>query len=120
MEYSIHTDVKFDPLELVDVGQIADQCAERWWNQTLWRVNDSVVRLGVFEGQFHWHKHDQEDEIFYVLEGRLLVDLEQERTVELVPRQGMLVPRGVVHRTRAPGRTVVMMIEAATVVPTGD
>ena len=119
MKYDIHTDVRFAPLELADAGRLADECRETWWNQTLCRVNDCVVRLGVFEGEFHWHKHDREDEFFYVVEGRLLVDLEG-RTVTLEPRQGLLVPRGVLHRTRAPTRTVVLMTEAATVVPTGD
>jgi mannose-6-phosphate isomerase-like protein (cupin superfamily) len=119
MAYDIHTDVKFAPLELIDAGKLADDCPEKWWNQSLCRVNDSVVRLGVFEGEFHWHKHDLEDELFFVLEGKLLLDLEG-RTVELGPRQALMVPRGVVHRTRAPKRTVVLMVEAATVVPTGD
>jgi mannose-6-phosphate isomerase-like protein (cupin superfamily) len=119
MDYVIHTDVKFGPLELVDVGKIADECRQRWWNQTLCQVNDCVARLGVLQGEFHWHKHDREDELFFVLEGRLLLDLE-DRTVELGPRQGMVVPRGVVHRTRAPERTVVLMTAAASVVPTGD
>ncbi len=118
-EYRIHTDVKYGPLELVDAGRLADDCTERWWNQTLSRVNDAVVRLGVFQGEFHWHKHDREDEFFYVIEGMLLIDLEG-RTVSLGPRQGLMVPRGVVHRTRAPERTVALMVEAATVVPTGD
>jgi mannose-6-phosphate isomerase-like protein (cupin superfamily) len=119
MPYDIHMDVKYAPLEVVEAGALADACPERWWNQTLSRVNDSLVRLGVFEGEFHWHKHDREDEFFYVVEGRLLLDLEG-RTVALEPRQGILVPKGVLHRTRAPSRTVVLMIEAATVVPTGD
>jgi mannose-6-phosphate isomerase-like protein (cupin superfamily) len=94
MEYSIHTDVKYGPLEVVDVGRLADECAERWWNQTLCRVDDAVVRLGVLEGEFHWHKHEREDEFFYVVEGKLLIDLEG-RTVELEPRQGFVVPKGV-------------------------
>ena len=119
MDYDIHTDVKHGPLELVDAGKLADECTEKWWNQTLCQVNDCVVRLGVFEGEFHWHKHDLEDEFFYVMEGELLLDLEG-RTVNLLPRQGLVVPRGVIHRTRAPKRTVVMMIEAATVTATGD
>ena len=119
MEYSIHQDVKYGPLELIDAGRLADECPERWWNQTLCRVNDSVARLGVFEGEFHWHKHDREDEFFYVIEGRLLVDLEG-RTVELAPRQGLMVPRGALHRTRSPQRSVVLMVESATIVPTGD
>ena len=119
MTYSIHTDVKYGPRELVDVGRLADECTEKWWNQSLCRVNDCVARLGVFQGEFHWHKHDREDEFFFVLEGRLLLDLEG-RTVTLEPRQGLVVPKGVMHRTRAPTRTVVLMVEAATVVPTGD
>ncbi|MEE9455957.1 MAG: cupin domain-containing protein [bacterium] len=119
MEYNIHTDVKYGPLEVVDVGALADECAERWWNQTLCRVNDGVARLGVLEGEFHWHKHDREDEFFFVLDGKLLIDLE-ERTAELGPRQGFVVPKGVSHRPRAPERTVVLMFEPATVAPTGD
>jgi mannose-6-phosphate isomerase-like protein (cupin superfamily) len=119
MAYAIHTDVKHGPLELVDVGRMADECQEAWWNQSLCRVNECVARLGVLHGEFHFHRHVEEDELFFVLEGELLVDLE-ERTVTLGPRQAIVVPRGVLHRTRAPQRTVVLMIEAATVVPTGD
>ena len=118
-QYSISTDVKFGPLELVDVKALADACTEQWFNQTLVRVNDSVVRVGVLHGEFHWHKHDTEDEFFYVISGRFLIDLEG-RTVELRPGQGLMVPHGVMHCTRAPERSVVMMIEPATVKPTGD
>ena len=118
--YDIHTDVKYAPLETIEAGALADQCEQKWWNQTLCQVNDSVARIGVFEdGDFHWHKHEREDELFFVLEGLLYLDLEG-RTVELAPRQGMVVPKGVMHRTRARKRTVVLMVEAATVVPTGD
>jgi mannose-6-phosphate isomerase-like protein (cupin superfamily) len=117
--YAIQTDVKHGPLELVDAGALARACTEKWWNQSLCRVNDCVVRLGVFEGEFHFHKHDREDELFYVLEGRLIVDFE-DRCMQLFPQQGVVVPRGAVHRTRAPSRTVVLMMEAATVTPTGD
>lgn len=120
MPYSIHSDVKFGPLEVVDAGKLADECREPWWNQSLCRVNDCVARVGVFHGEFHWHKHDREDELFFVLEGELLLDVEGRETATLRPRQGMVVPRGVVHRTRAATRTVVLMVEAASVVPTGD
>ena len=119
VSYSLNLDVKFGPLELIDVKALADACQQQWFNQTLCRVNDSVVRVGVLHGDFHWHKHDEEDEFFFVLEGRFLIDLEG-RTVELAPQQGFTVPRGVVHRTRAPERTVVLMLEGAGVVPTGD
>jgi mannose-6-phosphate isomerase-like protein (cupin superfamily) len=119
MEYDIHSDIKFGPLELVDAGRLADDCTEKWWNQSLCLVNDCVMRLGVFEGEFHWHKHDREDEFFFVLEGKLLLDFENQ-IIELQPRQGMMVPRGVTHRTRAKERTVVLMVEASTVKPRGD
>ena len=117
--YATHLNVLFKPLELVDLQSLVDTCTDRWYNQTLCRVNDSVVRLGVIQGEYHWHKHDRDDEFFYVVDGRFVIDLEG-RTVELGPRQGFTVPRGVRHRTRATVRTVVLMIEGAGVVPTGD
>ena len=117
--YSINLDTRYAPLELIDVRVLADAVKEPWHNQTLCRVNDCVVRLGVLQGEFHWHKHDKEDEFFYVVEGRFLIDLE-DRTVELTPRQGFTVPKGVRHRTRAPERTVILMMEGAGVKPTGD
>lgn len=119
-KYDIQTEVQFGPLQHVDVGRIAAACKEKWWNRSLLKVNDCVARIGVFEGEFHWHKHDKEDEIFFTLEGELLVDIEGKDTVVLGPQQAVMVPRGVVHRTRALKRTVVLMIEAASVVPTGD
>ena len=117
--YTIHTDVKFKPLELVDVKALQRSTKEPWFNQTLCEVNDSVVRLGVLKGEFHWHKHDHEDEFFYVIDGRFFIDLEG-RTVALAPQQGFTVPKGVMHRTRAPERSVVLMIEGKGVIPIGD
>ena len=119
--YSINVDEAFGPLRLVDIQALADRVEDLWYNQTLVRVNDCVVRLGVMQGEFHWHHHDEEDEFFYIVDGRFLIDLQKEdRTVELAPKQGFTVPRRVVHRTRAPERTVILMIEGAGVVPTGD
>ena len=112
-------DVKFNFLELIDVPELAAACQEQWFNQTLCRVNDSVVRLGVVQGEYHWHSHTEEDEFFYVVEGRFLIDL-RERTVDLGPGQGFVVPRGVPHRPRAPVKTVILMVEGAGIVPTGS
>lgn len=122
MSYDIHEDVKYAPLETIEAGALVDACKEPWWNQTLCQVNDAVARIGVFHGEFHWHKHDREDELFFVIDGELLLDVRDphERTVKLAPRQGMVVPKGIVHRTRAPSRTVVLMVEPAGVKPTGD
>jgi quercetin dioxygenase-like cupin family protein len=107
------------PLEVVDVKALAGACEFKWYNQTLCQVNGSVIRLGVIEGEYHWHKHDEDDEFFYVVEGQLLTDLDG-RTVELSPQQGFVVPKGTTHRTRAPQRTVILMFENAGIIPTGN
>jgi mannose-6-phosphate isomerase-like protein (cupin superfamily) len=117
--YDTRLNVLYKPLELIDEKALADAAPPPWYNQTLCQVNASVVRIGVVEGEYHWHKHDHNDEFFYVVEGNLLVDLE-ERTVALVPRQGFVVPKGVLHRTRAPQRTVMLMFENSGIIPTGD
>lgn len=116
--YDTHLDIRFGPLEHIDIQALVDAVRHPWYNQTLCRVNDSVVRLGVVQGEYHWHHHDTEDEFFYVVEGRFLIDLDSG-TVELGPRQGFVVPKGVRHRTRAPERTIILMVEPVTIVPTG-
>ena len=118
--YNINLDVKFGFLQLIDVPKLVEACTEQWFNQTLCQVNDCVVRLGILHGEFHWHKHDAEDEFFLVLEGALEIDVEGRDTIALAPGQGATIPSGVVHRPRALGRTVIIMVEPATVVPTGD
>ena len=117
--YETRLNILYRPLELIDERALADSCTYKWYNQTLCQVNDSVVRLGVIQGEYHWHKHDESDEFFYVQEGKLLIDLENQ-TIELNPRQGLVVPKGNVHRTRAEQRTVILMVESRGIVPTGD
>jgi hypothetical protein len=117
--YETRLNILHQPLELIDVKALADACVFKWFNQTLCQVNGSVVRVGVIEGEYHWHKHEADDEFFYTVVGLLLVDLE-DRVVELAPGQGFVVPRGLVHRTRAPQRTVILMVENAGIIPTGN
>ena len=117
--YSIDPEVKFKSLEIIDVSTLIEKCTKNWQNLSLCEVNDSVVRLAVIEGEFHWHKHIEEDEFFYVLEGLLLIDLE-DKTINLKPNQGFTVPRGITHRTRAPSRTSVLLMEKRSIKPTGD
>jgi mannose-6-phosphate isomerase-like protein (cupin superfamily) len=117
--YATHLNVLFQQLEKVDLPTLIDAVTDRWYNQTLCQVNGSVVRLGVMQGEYHWHKHDDDDEFFFCLDGEFLVDLE-DRTVTLSPRQGFVVPKGVIHRTRAPQKCVILMVENAGIVPTGD
>jgi mannose-6-phosphate isomerase-like protein (cupin superfamily) len=117
--YKTYLNILHGPLEVIDVQRLVDACTDQWWNQTLCKVNDSVVRLGIIEGEYHWHSHQDLDEFFYVVEGRLLIDL-KDRVVDLAPRQGFVVPKAVRHRTRAPQRTVILMVEREDIIPTGD
>jgi mannose-6-phosphate isomerase-like protein (cupin superfamily) len=125
--YATYLNVLFDPLEKISLDPIVDAVQHPWYNQTLVRVNDSVVRLGVMQGEYHWHEHTEDDEFFFVLEGTFLIDLEPRsdgttpgKVIALGPREGFVVPKGVRHRTRAPERAVILMVETASIVPTGS
>ncbi|QYJ14274.1 2-methoxy-6-polyprenyl-1,4-benzoquinol methylase, mitochondrial [Rubrobacter xylanophilus DSM 9941] len=117
--YATYLDIKYPSLTVIDLPALIQACKDRWYNQTLCQVNDSVVRLGIVQGEYHWHKHDNDDEFFFVLEGRFIIDLETH-SVELRPWQGFVVPKGVVHRTRAAERCIILMVETSTIIPTGD
>ncbi len=116
--YNTRLNILHQPLEVIDVPQLVAACQDRWYNQTLCQVDEAVVRLGVVQGEYHWHHHDNEDEFFYVVSGRFLIDLEG-RTVDFIPGKGFVVPKGVKHRPRAPERTVILMVERSGIVPTG-
>lgn len=117
--YVTRLDIKFDHLEKMDINKMIRECTDKWFNQTLTKVNDSVVRIGIVEGEYHWHKHDNDDEFFFVLQGQLLIDLE-DRTIELNPNEGVTITKGVMHRPRAPQKTVMLMVETSAIQPTGD
>jgi mannose-6-phosphate isomerase-like protein (cupin superfamily) len=119
INYNINLDVKYDHHEVIDVPKIVEECDEIWFNQTLTKVNDSVVRIGIIEGDFHWHKHDDDDEFFYVVEGKLYIDLE-DKTLELNPGQGTTISKGIMHRPRAPKKVVMLMVETSEIAPTGN
>jgi mannose-6-phosphate isomerase-like protein (cupin superfamily) len=118
-KYNINLDIVYDHLEKIDVNEIVKNNNLKWSNRTLTQVNESVVRLGIVEGDFHWHKHDNDDEFFFVLDGQLLIDLEG-KTIELNPNEGVTISKGVMHRPRAPKKTVMLMVETSAIQPTGD
>lgn len=116
--YATFLNVAFPQLSVVEAPVLIRDCTDRWYNQTLCKVNDSVIRLGVMQGEYHCHKHDNDDEFFFVLDGHFIIDLEG-RSVDLRPREGFVVPKGVIHRTRAPERAVILMVATAAIIPTG-
>lgn len=118
--YVNHMNILHGSCDLIDVAELVRQCTDRWYNQTLCQVNESVVRLGVLHGEYHWHKHDADDEFFFVLSGHLEIELEGGGSIDLFEHQGCVVPRGMVHRPIAASKTVVLMVETAGIVPTGS
>lgn len=119
MNYTMNMDIKYDYLQVINVPDIVNKCTEKWFNQTLCKVNSSVLRLGIFEGEFHWHKHDKEDEVFFVINGSLIIETEKG-TFKLEKQQGICIPKGEMHRPIAKQKTIVLMIEEDTVRPIGD
>lgn len=117
--YTQHMDIKYNHLEVIDVPAIVAENKEQWFNQSLVQINDSVARIGIVEGEYHWHKHEEDDEFFFVLSGQLLIDIEG-RTIELNPNQGVTITKGVMHRPRAPQKTVVLMVETCAIDPIGE
>jgi mannose-6-phosphate isomerase-like protein (cupin superfamily) len=116
--YKTYLNILKGPLEVIDVPALVAACKDKWWNQTLCQVDESVVRLGIVHGEYHWHKHDKEDEFFYVISGHFLIDLEDD-TIELTPGKGVVIPKGTMHRPRSPGKSVILMVERAGIIPTG-
>jgi mannose-6-phosphate isomerase-like protein (cupin superfamily) len=117
--YTTKLDIKFKHFEQIDIPQMVKEVKDKWFNQSLTEVNGSVVRIGIVEGEYHWHKHENDDEFFFVLEGKLFVDLD-DKTIELNPGQGVTITKNVIHRTRAPQKTVMLMVENKNIIPTGD
>lgn len=119
-DYAIHYAPLYGVLETMDVAGLIERVEDPWYNQTLIQVGDVLVRLGVMQGEFHWHRHDEQDEFFFVLDGLFRIELDGRPSVELGPRQAFSVPAGLQHRPVVPVRSAVLMLEKAGVVPTGD
>ena len=118
-EYNQIMDVKFQHQELIDISSIVNECDDKWFNETLTRINDSVARIGIVEGEYHWHTHEDDDEFFFVLSGKIFIDL-KDKTIELNPHQGVTISKGTAHRPRAPEKTVMLMVETAAIDPIGN
>lgn len=116
--YNQKMDIKYEHLEIIDIPQIVEECKDEWFNQTLTKINNSVARIGIIEGEYHWHKHDDDDEFFFILSGKLYIDLE-DKTIELNPNQGITISKGILHRPRAPQKTVMLMVESDSIDPIG-
>ena len=94
--YETRLNILHAPLQLIDVHAVPGASDYKWFNQTLCKVNDSVVRMAAIEGEYHWHKHDDDDEFFYVVDGELLIDSRdglEDRTVHCSPARDLWFPK---------------------------
>src|SRR2546423_9770502 len=103
--------IRFAPLQVVDLAAEAAAVSEPYRNQVMSRVNGSCLRLAVLNDVFRWHHHPTSDELFLVVEGTLVIDLDGGTELRLGPWQAVTIPAGTVHRTRAIGRTVNLCFE---------
>jgi len=109
-EYSAQT-ARYSSMTVVDIRSEQASVTDDYKNQVLLDVNADCMRLSVFEGQYRWHRHPDSDELFLVAAGELEIEFEDGASVRLTEWQGIVVPAGVVHRTRAVGRTVNVTFE---------
>ena len=119
LNYKKQMDVNYDYLEKINVPEIVKNCTDKWFNQSLCNVNSSVFRLGIFEGEYHLHNHDHDDEVFFVIEGSIILETEKGN-FELGQYEGVCVPKGVMHRPIAKNKAVVLMIENIGIDPIGN
>jgi mannose-6-phosphate isomerase-like protein (cupin superfamily) len=103
----------------IDIAHKLSLFSEHWSPKVVAHLNDYEIKLAKLKGEFVWHTHDDTDELFLVIEGRLTIQL-RDGDVTLCPGQLFVVPRGVEHCPIAEGDVAVMLIEPAGVVNTGS
>jgi len=84
------------------------------------RINDQVVRMALLEGEYHWHKHKNEDELFYVIKGKIVIQLKDQPNITLSEGQMAVVPKGVEHCPKSLGPSYVLMFEPSVLKSKGD
>ena len=106
-------------LRRVDVAESFTRFQEQWSPKIVGELNGQLVKLVRFQGEFVWHKHDAEDEMFLVIDGEFRMEL-RDRNIDLKTGQFVIVPRGVEHRTAADEEVEVLVFEPAATRNTGD
>lgn len=106
-------------MDKIDLMQKFSKFEDFWNPKIIAELNDNYVKVAKLKGEFPWHKHDQEDELFYVVEGNLTIKF-RNRDVDLGPNEMIVVPKGVEHKPVAQEVVKVLLIEPKTVINTGD
>lgn len=104
----------------VNLEETLARMTNYWSPKVVGRVNDQFVKVAKLKGPFMWHKHDDEDELFQVIRGRLVIQFEGGREVTIGPGEFYVVPKGVMHNPVADEECWIMLIETVTTKHTGD
>lgn len=103
----------------VNIRQELDKLKEHWSPRVIGKVNDQYVKVAKVQGELVWHKHDDEDEMFLIVYGQLLIQMEDRGDVKLGPGEFCVVPRGVMHNPVAEQECGLVLIETVTTLHTG-
>ncbi len=106
-------------MDKVNIDEKLSLFSEYWDPKIVGELNGQYVKLVKFKDEFVWHKHDNEDEMFYVLKGKFNMEY-RDKTVEINENEFVIVPKGVEHRPVAPEEVSVMLFEPKTILNTGD
>ena len=106
-------------MEKVNIPDKLSMIHDFWNPRIAGELNGQMVKLVKFKGEFVWHKHDDEDEMFFVLQGEFNMEL-RDQTIVIKENEFIIIPRGVEHRPVAPNEVSVMLFEPASTLNTGD
>lgn len=107
-------------MEASNIRAELDRVTEHWTPRVIGRVNDQYIKVAKLLGEFVWHAHDEEDELFLVVTGDLRIQLEGDRDVRIGPGEFFVVPRGVRHNPIAEQEVEIVLIETVTTAHTGN
>ena len=107
-------------VEKINVTQKFNAFNQYWRPKIVGALNDSYVKVAKFKGEFIWHKHESEDELFFIVQGKLLIKVRDQPDLTLEAGEFVVIPRGVEHMPVAQDEVHVMLIEPKTTVNTGN
>jgi mannose-6-phosphate isomerase-like protein (cupin superfamily) len=107
-------------ISAINLEEAVDQIDKPWSPIEVARVNDQVVRMSLLEGEYHWHKHTNEDELFYVYRGSISIQLQGQPDLELRDGEMAVIPKGVEHCPKSAQPSYVLVFEPYVLQSRGD
>lgn len=106
-------------IKSINLKEKASLIQDHWNPHIIAELNGQHVKLAKIQGEFVWHKHDEEDEMFMVLSGLMQIEL-RDKTITIHPNEIVVIPKGIEHKPQALEETTILLFEPATTINTGD